>query len=233
MIKVGCAGYPIGQQKYQDRFNMVEVTGLLDKFPRATTLEKWRYQAPKQFEFISVAPKDITHPEAKGKSQHTMVRLHHKVGYFQESAQVRKATQQMLATTECLKSKILLFTLPGTFLPSADNIGRMQRYFQWLPKKDFLVVWEPPLSWPHSLIGRVSHSLRISAAFNPLAHKTLPAFPVHYFRLGTPRKSKGLHKFTDMELRNIKRACTGKINYVIFNNGPTSFIDALTFTKLL
>jgi hypothetical protein len=47
MINVGCCGYPAATKKYYDRFNLVEINRTFHKFPKITTVKKWREEAPK------------------------------------------------------------------------------------------------------------------------------------------------------------------------------------------
>ena len=60
-IWVGCCGFPIAKSKYYAQFKLVEVQQTFYQPPRVKTLEKWRAEAPPDFEFTLKAWQLITH----------------------------------------------------------------------------------------------------------------------------------------------------------------------------
>jgi len=62
MVKDGCCGFPVGMKKYFENFDVVEVQKTFYKPPSQKTAEKWRKNAPENFEFTIKAWQVITHP---------------------------------------------------------------------------------------------------------------------------------------------------------------------------
>ncbi len=60
-VKVGCCGFPGGMKKYFSQFRLVEVQQTFYKMPRLKTAQKWRQEAPSDFEFTLKAWQLITH----------------------------------------------------------------------------------------------------------------------------------------------------------------------------
>ncbi len=233
MIKVACSGFPVGQKKYQSKLKTVELGGLFDAFPRISTLEKWGEAAKTDFEYIVCASKLITHPAKKTAAASHAPRTH-RIGYFQDSPEVRQAFQRTWQAAEILRSRIVLFRCPSQLTPHPDHVQRVQNFFKGAARGNKHFVWEPPSSWPASLIDNVGRSLYLTSAANPLSRHYKPSnAPMRYFRIGADGKTSGIHSYSDSELRDIKAACDKPLSYVVFNNGPTSFFDAIRFFSLV
>lgn len=232
MIKIACSGFPVGRKKYETHFRTVELSALFNAFPRPSTIEKWSATAADGFEFVVCASKLITHPSKKTAAASTKT-LAHRIGYFQDTAEVRQAFQRTWAAAETLKSKIVLFQCPAFFSPHADHVQRLQKFFQPIPRGNKHIVWEPPASWPLTLVESLSRSLYLTPSANPLAKNYKPTnSPMRYFRIGANGKTSGISHMSDLELQDIRAACDRPLSYVVFNNGPTAFADALRFRSL-
>jgi len=236
VIKVGCTSYPIAQKTYQAQLPVIELDALFESTPLEKTLVRWREEAPKDFEFVVAASHHITHPSKPG---HLMARhsgadfRHRRVGYFQDTPEVKNTFARTLKIADVLRSKLILFTVPHSFAPHADNIGRIQKFFQKAPQDQLQMVWEAPPTWPQHLVEQLCKTLRLIPALNPF--KAKPAFPaaIRYYRVGDLKRTRGIHSFTPNELKDLKRMCDMNLCYVIFNNGPTAFKDATHFSRLV
>jgi uncharacterized protein YecE (DUF72 family) len=62
-IKVGCCGFPCSRKRYYENFDVIEIQKTFYNPPRIETAEKWRSDAPKNFEFTLKAWQLITHPK--------------------------------------------------------------------------------------------------------------------------------------------------------------------------
>jgi uncharacterized protein YecE (DUF72 family) len=60
-MKTGCCGFPKARKVYYDSFKVVEVQQTFYQPPALKTIEKWRAQAPGDFEFTLKAWQLITH----------------------------------------------------------------------------------------------------------------------------------------------------------------------------
>lgn len=212
---------------YQARLNAVELSQMFEGLPRATTIERWKVEARTGFEFIACAPEAITHPR-KDRDPRS-----HRYGYFQDTAEVHSAYRAAMSTAESLGARTMLFKLARTAGPNPDQMDRLHRFFKKVDRGNLHFVWEPPASWPVTLVTTVSTTLRIFPVTNPLAGKAAPRSPLRYFRLGAGGKTSGVHRFSDEELARVKRNCDEGPTYVVFNNGPYAFEDAVRFASLI
>ncbi len=230
MIKVACADFPVGRKTYESKLRTVELDQLFDKTPRPETILKWKNEAPDQFDFIVCASKLITHaPTARAHSTRTRSLS---TGSFADSAIVRQAYTNTLQIAEVLRARLVFFKLPSTFAPNADNIQRLQRFFSQ-KRGHILFVWEPPISWPLNLIDELSETYRIMPVMNPLGKlKPTPNSPMRYYRLGGNGKTSGTGTISYEEMKKVKSLCDTPLCYVVFNNGPTAFEDAVKFSLL-
>src|SRR4051812_49567420 len=100
MIKVACAGFPVGKKTYESKLRTVELVDMFDKFPKQETLEKWRAEAPPQFDFIVCASKVITHA-SRSRAQNSRAGRPVTTA-LEDSAAVRQAYQRTLQAAETL-----------------------------------------------------------------------------------------------------------------------------------
>src|SRR5258708_5094196 len=205
MIKIGCSGFPNSQRVYASSLNLVELNQLFDKFPSDTTLNKLRMGFPKEFEFIVCASRLISgQPTSLASPRSTPARA--RLGQFKATADVDHILGFALKAARVLKSRLIFFTMPGSFTPQADNVGRLHRFFDTIKRDSVEIVWEPPPSWPASLVKSLSKNLRLTQAINPLHEKPDPAGFMRYYRLGDHKKTRGFYQFSKSELREIKAA---------------------------
>ena len=60
--KVGCCGFATRQREYYRLFRVVELQSTFYKLPQTETAERWRSEAPSNFEFCLKSWQVITHP---------------------------------------------------------------------------------------------------------------------------------------------------------------------------
>ena len=125
MIKVGCCGFPVKRGEYFKHFDLVEVQITFYKFPKENTLEGWRKESPKNFEFVIKASQFFTHPPNSptyrrlGRSLSDEERK--SVGFFKLNEITRSAWDKMLRYCKILNSNKLLFQTPSTFKATDEN----------------------------------------------------------------------------------------------------------------
>ncbi len=230
MIKVACAGFPVGKKTYEAKLRTVELDAMFNKFPKPETLVKWRQEAPPHFDFIVCASKLITHA-TRTRAQNSKTGISAMTA-FQDSAIARQAYQKTLQAAETLKSRLILFQLPGTFTPNPDNIKRVQTFFSKPNRGHVLFAWEPPATWPVKLVDDLSEAYRLMPVMNPLGPlKPTPNAPMRYYRLGARGKTSGNGPIPLADLKKVQSLCDTPLCYVIFNNGPTSFEEAAQFAS--
>ncbi len=222
MIKVGCAGYPVRQSLYHQLLQFVEVGDRSGRRPREVTLKKWRTSAPKEFEFVIHAPQVWIDPVRasglrwNGNSAKSTVTL---AGSPQ--TEIRRLRDE-------LGARVVVFDLPPHFTATPDRIARFQTLIRSVPSPDVAVVWTPPRGWPETLVERLSYSLNIVVARNPLKSESKGKTDFRYFRIKAPPGSR----HTDDEMKKIRRACGHALSYVVFDVGPNSFSEATRFARM-
>ena len=231
MIKIACADFPVGRKAYESILKTVELDQLFDKFPKMETVEKWRAEAPPQFDFIVCASKLITHA-TKTRAQHSRTAKQNLLS-LQDNAASRQATSTTLKIAEILRARLVLFQLPPQFSPTPDNIGRVHSFFS-KPRGHILFAWEPPVTWPTKLVDTLSEAHRLMPVMNPLGPaKPTPNSPMRYYRLGGTGRTSGSGQLSETELKKVIRLCDTPLCYVVFNNGPTAFEDAKRMVGML
>jgi uncharacterized protein YecE (DUF72 family) len=171
MIKVGCAGYPIGRDRYWRSLSFVE-TDTGKGLPKLETLASWRADIPAGGEAALQALRTITHgPEDRGfpaafrklpKNRQAMC------GSFRESLEVHEAWMATKASAEALGARIVVFESPPSFQPGSDRLRDMYRFFKNAARGKLAFVWHPKGAEWSSLGDKVCSELGLIRAFDPL-----------------------------------------------------------------
>src|SRR5882724_10038649 len=94
MITVGCAGFPVPATRYFKEFLFVEIQETHHALPGMSTIRRWRREAPDNFVFSMLAPREI------GQEG------------FREGKVVETALKTLLEVGKELDSKIAIFGSP-------------------------------------------------------------------------------------------------------------------------
>ena len=225
MLKVGCAGFPIGRDRYWRSLSFVETrTG--EAMPRPGTLGEWRTGAPAQAEFAVSAYRLITHgredrgfPPA-GKKLAPSRQVH--CGGFRDSLEVHEAWMSTKAAAEALDAKLIVFETPVSFQPGPDRLRDMYRFFKILARGRFACVWHPRgASWAGTLVDRVCADLGLIRAFDPLRDRAPERGAFRYLRPQGPR----VGALSVDNLATIREAARGKPSYLVLSHRD-AFRDA-------
>jgi len=208
MIKVGCCGYPTSTKKYQENFNLVELNTTFYRYPKPTTIAKWREEAPKNFEFTVKAHQDITHKH-KFKAEQSI-----------------DAFNQMKEICKTLKARILLFQTPASFTP--DKLEDAHNFFKKINRENLTIAWEtrgPKWENPttREKLAKTLEELKVTHVTDPF--KTMPTHTNNtaYFRLHGLAQRMYYYQYTDEELKKL-HSLIGLLDaeekevYVLFNN---------------
>ncbi|HXT01809.1 MAG TPA: DUF72 domain-containing protein [Elusimicrobiota bacterium] len=225
MLKIGCAGFPIGQDRYWRSFSFVEArTG--EVMPRPATLAQWRATAPIEAEFSVQASRAITHgredrgfPPAAKKLSPAAQR---QCGGFRESLEVHEAWMSTKAAAEALGAKVVVFETPASFQPGPDRLRDMYRFFKAMPRGRFACVWHPRgVAWGSALVDRVCGELGLIRAVDPLKEAVPERGAFRYLRPQGPR----VGALSVDNLSTIKDAARGKPAYLVLSHRD-AFRDA-------
>jgi uncharacterized protein YecE (DUF72 family) len=228
MLRVGCAGFPVGRDRYWNTLSFVEArTG--EAMPREATLTAWRADAAKGGEFAVQAYRLITHGrEDRGfppAGRRLTPARQHQCGAFRDSLEVHEAWMSTKAAAEILGAKTLVFETPATFQPGPDALRDMYRFFKALPRGKFTCVWQPRAKNWDRLADKVCAELGLVRAFDPVAERPPERGAFRYMRPQGPR-SGGL---SVDNLATIRQAAEGKPSYLVFSHRD-AFRDAERLT---
>ena len=214
MVRVGCAGFPVGRDRYWGTLSFVEAkTG--ERMPRPGTLAEWKSGAPTGAEFSLQAYRLITHgPEDRGfpPAGRRLSRPRQiQCGGFRDSLEVREAWLATKNAAEALGARIVLFENPVSFQPGPDRLRDMYQFF----KGRFSLVWQPRgAAWDRKIVEKVCGDLGLTAAFDPLKEKPPRFGGFRYLRPQGPRTGV----LTVDNLDAIKRSVDELPGYLVFSH---------------
>lgn len=220
---------------YTLQFPVVEVQQTFYQPPQLSTLERWRVQAPPEFEFTLKAWQLITHearsPTYKRLKRELSERERTQCGSFRPTALVNQAWAVTLACARALTARRILFQCPASFTPTAEHIANMRRFFGSVKRDEELqLLWEPRGDWADDLVRTLCCELDLVHVVDPFAVRTQTPDQC-YFRLHGRKGWRYVYEDDELEelLTLLPR---GKTSYVLFNNVRMKE-DAIRFQELI
>jgi uncharacterized protein YecE (DUF72 family) len=237
MMKLGMCGFTIGAAAYMKQFPVVEVQQTFYDPPPASTLEKWRAQAPPEFEFTMKAWQVITH---RGTSR-TYRRLRREfsdaqradAGAFQLNATTCAAWDETVRCAALLRATAILFQCPASFKATDENVAAMRNFLSAIERPEGVrLMWEPRGPWPDDLVRQLCRELGLIHAVDPFVRPSLTP-ELLYWRLHGNESHWA--QYSDDDLRQIIEWLPEDPRveaYVLFNNIPR-VKDVRRFRELL
>jgi uncharacterized protein YecE (DUF72 family) len=210
----------MAQREYVRSFKVVEVQQTFYQPPQISTLEKWRAEAPDDFEFTLKAWQLITH-ESRSPTYRRLKRAlseeeREECGSFRPTAIVKEAWEVTRACAEALKARLVLFQCPASFTPTSQHIEDLRRFFTSVERQGLQFLWEPRGGWPDQTVRELCAELELIHVVDPFAARTLTP-QLCYFRLHG--RSGFRYVYEDDELEELLRMLPrGRKSYVLFNN---------------
>lgn len=233
-IKVGCCGFSRAQAKYYERYSLLEVQKTFYKPPQLKTVERWREQAPDNFEFTLKAWQLITHEPssptyAKARLQMPEDRRH-RYGSFRPTDEVFVAWEETRRQAEALRARLVIFQCPASFTPSHEHKENMRDFFRQIERGDLILAWEPRGKWGEVEIKELCQELDLVHCVDPF--KGLPVWgDLAYFRLHGRRSY--YYNYTDADLQQLLEWCRAYEDaYCLFNN-VSMWDDGLRMKELV
>jgi len=243
--RIGTSGFGIGRAKYVQQFSCVEVQHTFYQPPKIPTLERWRADAPPDFEFVLKAWQLITH-DAKSPTYRRLKKRLSEVekqvaGYFRPTPIVKEAWDLTLACAVALKARMVLFQCPASFKQTKENISNMEQFFGTLnglkqrqktrPQLDF--SWEPRGDWDPKVVKGLCDDLNLWHAVDPFVSKSITPAKL-YFRLHG--RNGWRYEYEEGELQELAAMLPASVTkrttpYVFFNNVRMTQ-DALRFQTI-
>lgn len=220
MVKIGCCGFPIAKLKYFEEFPVVEIQQTFYQPPRLETLQGWREQAPKPFEFTLKAWQLITHPSSS-PTYRRLKELPHgsnlkAYGFFKQTDEVFTAWEQTRQCANALQANKIIFQCPASFQPTEENLHNMEQFFQTIDRAGLTLGWEPRGNWMNKIIAELCEQLKLVHCVDPFVTKTL-AGAIKYFRLHGIGGYR--YRYTPQDFERLLQCCEGEAPaYCLFNN---------------
>jgi uncharacterized protein YecE (DUF72 family) len=224
MLKLGMCGFTIGAAAYYRQFRVVEVQQTFYDPPPPATLQRWRREAPDDFEFTIKAWQLITH---RGTSR-TYRRLRSpfpdwaraEAGGFRLNDTVFAAWLITLDCVQLLRATAILFQCPASFRPERESIDAMREFFAAIDRPGGVrLLWEPRGAWPDDVVRTLCDELGLVHAVDPFIRPSVSG-DIVYWRLHGNRSHYA--RYTDDELRQVREWLPhdDRAAYVMFNNIP-------------
>ena len=235
-VNVGTCGF--GRTKKPEYFASLPVVEIQHTFyhpPEIRTLEKWRAEAPDDFEFTLKAWQMITHEPSSPTYRRLKRPLTEKeteeAGFFKPSDTVRDALDLTLECAKALTARTILFQCPAKFQPLPENVLNLKRFFSRIDRGNLNFVWEPRGKlWTDDVIKELCDELELWHCVDPFARPTVTPERCYYRLHGIPRWR---YTYEDDELYELATLLPAdKRAYVFFNN-ITMHNDAMRFVKTL
>ena len=234
-VKTGCCGFRMSRAEYMQLFPAVEVQQTFYQPPQVPTLERWRAEAPKDFEFTLKAWMLITH-EARSPTYRRLKRElseeeREQCGSFRPTPLVREAWDVTLACARALKARRVLFQCPASFRPTKENVKNLREFFEKAERpRGMQFLWEPRGDWADALVRELCQELDLTHVVDPFSARTVTPERC-YFRL---HGRKGFrYVYEDDELEELYTMLPKKgTSYVLFNNVRMRD-DAARFQRLI
>jgi uncharacterized protein YecE (DUF72 family) len=214
MITIGCAGFPVPATRYFKEFLFVEVQETHVSQPGTGTIRRWRREAPPDFVFALLAPREI------GQEG------------FREGKVTETALKNLAEVTKELAGQTAVFVAPPEFTASRANKAAVKEFLAGVKRKYKRVVWEPPPTWDADDAHAIATDSGAVAARDPLASGTTTA-PIGYYRLPGPAGHKSRYEDPAIEkLAEIALATKNEQATFVFTN-VDMFADAKRLKKAM
>lgn len=235
-IKVGCCGFSTSQKNYFKKFEVIEIQKTFYQIPQSKTLQRWREDAPQDFEFSLKAWQLITHPPTSPTYRRLKIKIpktkFKNYGFFKPTEEVFWAWKKTEEAASLLKTKIIVFQSPASFTPTSSHKLSLKSFFKKIKRKDYTLVWEPRGEWQEDEVLFLCKDLDLVYCKDPF--KGLSSNRgIGYFRLHG--KDTYNYRYTEKDLLLLKNILLNlKITkiYVMFNN-VWMLEDAIRFKRLL
>jgi len=220
---------------YVQHFRVVEVQQTFYQPPQIPTLERWRKQAPHDFEFTLKAWQLITH-EARSPTYRRLKRKlseaeQTQCGSFRPTAMVREGWEVTLACARALAARRILFQCPASFTPTREHVADMRWFFASAVRDEGMqFLWEPRGGWADDLVRTLCRELDLVHVVDPFSARTQTPDRC-YFRLHGRKGWR--YVYETVELEELLAMLPGdSTSYVLFNNVRMRE-DAMRFQELI
>jgi len=245
-VKVGCCGFPTRQLEYYRLFHVVELQSTFYNLPKSGTAQRWRSEAPAEFEFCLKAWQVITHP-ATSPTWRRISKLNQpenksRYGHLRPTRENFDAWDKTLEVCKILKASVCLIQFPPSLMFSRRNIKNVRQFLGHIDRGNTRLAWEPRGDWKDHPpeIKRLCHELDLIHAVDILRSEPAEVADTCYFRLHGlgPREYNYAYRYSDRDLRNLQKAAakaldSGARQVFVFFNNLSMLEDAMAVNTLI
>lgn len=234
IIKVGCCGFSKSKKEYFKNFSIVELQSTFYDLPKnIETVEKWREEAPKDFEFSLKAWQVITHEISSPTYKRMKTKFGNVKNYgnFKNSKEVFEAWERIREMAKILKARVIVFQCPPSFSQTNENIKNIRNFFGNIERNNFLFALEIRGKWDEKVLKEICKEFNLVHCVDPFKQKSLHG-NINYFRLHGKNGYNLSYVYTEKDFEEILSFCTKKENYVLFNN-IEMYSNALQFKSYI
>lgn len=231
MVKIGCCGFPLSKQQYFKYFKLVELQNTFYKLPaKLSTVERWKTEVPKDFEFTLKCWQTVTHPASSPTYRRSGLRISpeeaQRYGFFRLTEQVKEGWKLSKQVAECLGARIMVVQCPPSFECKEENVQQLRQFFTKIDRKGVEIALELRGNWLEepSIVKRVVNELKLIHCVDPFWDEPQSKHSIAYFRLhGRQRRYNYSYVYSKTDLEELvekvlKLERKGKEVYVLFNN---------------
>ena len=234
MVEIGCCGFPVSRKRYFEQFTLVEIQQTFYQPPQISLAQKWRREAPGDFEYTIKAWQLITHQPKSPTYKRLKVKIpkaeERHYGSFKPTEEVCAAWETTREIADALAANIIIFQCPASFVPDRENIKNLKLFFSLIKRGGHVLAWEPRGSWLPKDIESLCRELDLIHVVDPLVSSQTYG-DISYYRLHGRNRYRYKYTRDDLELLKeyVQRA---KNCYVMFNN-VEMFQDAMAFKEMM
>jgi uncharacterized protein YecE (DUF72 family) len=234
LIRIGCSGFRSSRESYYEVLDTVEVQHTFYQPPLIPTLERWREEAPSEFEFTVKAWQLITHQSSSPTRRRLKRQLTEEekegAGSFRPSEIVSEAWEVTRACASALKARAVLFQCPASFRPMSENVENMRAFFRKAERGPLKFCWEPRGDWPRALVKELCEELDLWHVVDPFKERTVTPRRC-YFRLHGRRGWR--YKYETAELEELSSMLPKNVRSYVFFNNVEMLDDARRFMEIV
>lgn len=180
MISIACSGFPVPVSRYFRELKAVEVSDTELGIPGDGTLRRWLREAPEDFLFTVLAPKQIAE------------------GGFALTPEADSAIADIAGFAKQLTSRAVVFSAPAEFVASAKTRKLLSTFVRHVVSHVPVPVLDCP-GWSHEDLVALVGKAKVGIAFDPLSEQPKRLAPIAYLRLPGPAGYRSRYDATALD----------------------------------
>jgi uncharacterized protein YecE (DUF72 family) len=212
MMVVGCAGFAVPATRYFKEYSFVEVQETHLAVPGSGTLRRWRREAPGDFSFALLGPREITQEG------------------FRAGKVVETALEKLSEVATELAAKSAIFLAPPDFPNTRANRSALKDFLKSVRSRFERIVFDAGPAWKPDDADDLAEETETLAARDPL-QQGLSHRKTAYYRLPGPAGHKSRYEDPAIErLAEIAKEGRAQAATYVFAN-VDMFADAKRFKR--